>query len=509
MGESKPGIGRVVERIVLAHEAPFDLGPLRIEPATRQLRCGARAITLEPRVMQVLVVLARADGGIVTRDELIARCWDGRIVGDDAINRVISRIRTLAGNFGAGEWTVETITKVGYRLLLSGGLRDDADAPATSEIPAPAAIADAWPRRALLQGTAAAIGAVALAGGYVFYKRQSEPSTTAQMLVERGWNALDDGRPGNATQAVAYLTEATRQEPRYAEAWGALAVAHSGSSAARSQSAARIALEIDPDEPHARFAELMRQPFIGNWLAIEPRLENFPRTKRLESRVSRMLALLYADVGRWSDAAAELGPRTPSNYQRPLDNYLLILSLWGAGRLDEAEAVIARSSALWPTHSAIFETAMKFFTFTGRAHRALAIIDDVHAREPYLLTNSSDETAATARAMLHRNAGEIAHAVKANLDWYAKNKAGNATTAAVRLSGLGRPDLGLPLVEQHYGGLAATNARASSSDLLTHPLFQPPMAPLWKQPRFTALLETIGLEAYWRQSGHQPDFRSA
>ena len=46
--------------------------------------------------MQALVALARADGEIVTRDELIQSCWDGRIVGEDAIDRVIARLRRAA-----------------------------------------------------------------------------------------------------------------------------------------------------------------------------------------------------------------------------------------------------------------------------------------------------------------------------------------------------------------------------------------------------------------------------
>src|SRR5206468_41417 len=69
----------------------------------------------EPRVMQVLVALAKADGGIVTRDELLESCWNGAVVGEDAIDRVIGRIRRLAERFEG--FRLETVTKVGYRLL--------------------------------------------------------------------------------------------------------------------------------------------------------------------------------------------------------------------------------------------------------------------------------------------------------------------------------------------------------------------------------------------------------
>ena len=82
--------------IRLADVAPFRLGDLRVQPATRQLFRGDSSEVLEPRVMQVLVALAQANGAVITRDELIERCWDGRIVTDDAINRVLSRIRHVA-----------------------------------------------------------------------------------------------------------------------------------------------------------------------------------------------------------------------------------------------------------------------------------------------------------------------------------------------------------------------------------------------------------------------------
>ena len=103
-------------RIRLASEPPLTLGDLRIEPMLRRLaHRDGREELIEPRVMQVLVALAKADGGVVTRDALLESCWDGAIVGEDAIERVIGRIRRLAERFEA--FRLETVTKVGYRLL--------------------------------------------------------------------------------------------------------------------------------------------------------------------------------------------------------------------------------------------------------------------------------------------------------------------------------------------------------------------------------------------------------
>lgn len=112
--------------IRLAEEAAFRLGILEVTPAKRQVAWNGKSRTLEPRVMQVLVVLAGSRGDVVGRDELIRRCWDGRVVGDNAINRVISLLRDLAAETGAFE--LETVIKVGYRLTETGAPTDRPEA---------------------------------------------------------------------------------------------------------------------------------------------------------------------------------------------------------------------------------------------------------------------------------------------------------------------------------------------------------------------------------------------
>ena len=109
--------GRSDGPIDLADEADFQLGALLVSPSTREVGRGELRELLEPRVMQVLVALFRADGRVVSRDELIARCWEGRIVGEDAINRAIGRLRRLSEADGEASFGIETIPRVGYRLM--------------------------------------------------------------------------------------------------------------------------------------------------------------------------------------------------------------------------------------------------------------------------------------------------------------------------------------------------------------------------------------------------------
>src|SRR5580704_17217207 len=114
-----PGPPRASRPVNLAREADFRLGGLLIRPSLREACSGTRRQMLEPGVMQELVALARMDGQVVSRDELIESCWGGRIVGEDAINRCIGRLRRLSETI-EDSFAIDTVARVGYRLQSAG-----------------------------------------------------------------------------------------------------------------------------------------------------------------------------------------------------------------------------------------------------------------------------------------------------------------------------------------------------------------------------------------------------
>jgi DNA-binding winged helix-turn-helix (wHTH) protein/tetratricopeptide (TPR) repeat protein len=114
----------------LARESDFELGSLTVRPPVRQVESAGRSDTLEPRIMQVLVLLARRRGEVVSRDDLLETCWSGMVVGEDSLNRCIYKLRKLGETTSA--FTVETIAKVGYRLTVL----PDTSAPQTTADPA-------------------------------------------------------------------------------------------------------------------------------------------------------------------------------------------------------------------------------------------------------------------------------------------------------------------------------------------------------------------------------------
>lgn len=86
-----------------------------IDPVSRDARWPGGQERLQPQIVKVLSILAGRRGDVVTRDELIQLCWDGRIVGDDVINRAISLLRHLSER--AGGFAIETVPRTGYRLI--------------------------------------------------------------------------------------------------------------------------------------------------------------------------------------------------------------------------------------------------------------------------------------------------------------------------------------------------------------------------------------------------------
>lgn len=167
--------------IDLGRTPDFALGPLRIRPSTCEVEAGERREVMQPKAMQVLVALARAEGAVVSRDCLIDECWDGRIVGEDAINRAVAKVRAIADLTGPPAFEVETIPRVGLRLKVSEAppsppgpsmdlpVAPQAEVPASGLLPAGA--------RSLL--IAASLAIVALLAGLLLFAWLRSPAGPA------------------------------------------------------------------------------------------------------------------------------------------------------------------------------------------------------------------------------------------------------------------------------------------------------------------------------------------
>lgn len=107
---------KAILRVDLAREEDFTLGALSVRPSRRQVEAAGQRRTVERRVMQVLVALAHPTWEVVSRDELIDRCWCGLAVSDDAVQRCIAALRRLAAVWPEPPFEIETIHRIGYFL---------------------------------------------------------------------------------------------------------------------------------------------------------------------------------------------------------------------------------------------------------------------------------------------------------------------------------------------------------------------------------------------------------
>jgi len=97
----------------------FYLGPWLIQPQQHRIRGEEGAVRIEPKIMDVLLCLVDFPGETVTRDYLLETVWEGTIVTDDVLTRSISELRKIFNDNPRQPGVIETIPKVGYRLILS------------------------------------------------------------------------------------------------------------------------------------------------------------------------------------------------------------------------------------------------------------------------------------------------------------------------------------------------------------------------------------------------------
>jgi TolB-like protein/DNA-binding winged helix-turn-helix (wHTH) protein len=98
----------------------FRLDALTVDPRTGDVSGPGGCEKLDPKVMDVLVLLAEHAGQVVLREDLLARLWPAVVVTDDALSRCIYELRRQLSQAGGDErykMLLETLPKRGYRLL--------------------------------------------------------------------------------------------------------------------------------------------------------------------------------------------------------------------------------------------------------------------------------------------------------------------------------------------------------------------------------------------------------
>jgi TolB-like protein len=95
----------------------------------RELYCEAELRPLEPQVFDVLEYLIRNRSRVVTKDELVASIWNGRVVSDATIASRIKSARAAIDDDGDSQRLIRTFLRKGFRF--AGAVREQRDAAPT------------------------------------------------------------------------------------------------------------------------------------------------------------------------------------------------------------------------------------------------------------------------------------------------------------------------------------------------------------------------------------------
>ena len=266
----------------LLERRPFRVGGAMVDPVSRDAKWRGGAERLQPQTLKVLVTLVSRRGEVVTRDELVQLCWDGRIVGDDVINRSISLLRHFAEQ--AGGFEIETVPRTGYRLVESDS--SAGSAPRRRWISAPAALTLAvlaiagWAwlaRRPPSQGvpptpSIALMPFVAEANDPLARQvAQAAPVSISRMMADSGFAVIRDDPGGEQPPSADYVfTGNVRHQATSVEATVQLVSRRDGSVLYTHDFSA--ALEQVPDLPDRIGAAIAAElAWTGAQMTLDPR----------------------------------------------------------------------------------------------------------------------------------------------------------------------------------------------------------------------------------------------
>src|SRR6516164_1610603 len=99
-------------------DGKFRVGQWLVQPSLNIIISkGGATVHLEPKVMEVLVCLAKRAGELVPRTELLQTVWPATFVTDDALKRCVSELRRVLEDDPREPRFIETIPKRGYRII--------------------------------------------------------------------------------------------------------------------------------------------------------------------------------------------------------------------------------------------------------------------------------------------------------------------------------------------------------------------------------------------------------
>ena len=91
----------------------------------RELSRGGEPLPVEPKVFDLLAFLIDNRERVVSKDDLIASVWNGRVVSEAALTTCINAARSAIGDSGRAQRLIKTLPRKGFRFV--GSVRESHD----------------------------------------------------------------------------------------------------------------------------------------------------------------------------------------------------------------------------------------------------------------------------------------------------------------------------------------------------------------------------------------------
>src|SRR3569833_2322683 len=93
------------------------VGEWCVEPDQCTMTRNGATTRLELRSMRLLMCLAERRGQVVNAEELISRVWGGVSVTPDSVYQAVTALRRQLGDDSRKPAYIETVPRLGYRLI--------------------------------------------------------------------------------------------------------------------------------------------------------------------------------------------------------------------------------------------------------------------------------------------------------------------------------------------------------------------------------------------------------
>jgi DNA-binding winged helix-turn-helix (wHTH) protein/Tfp pilus assembly protein PilF len=232
----------------------FRFGPFELDSARRCLIRGGRRVALPDRHVEILLLLTGNAGQIVSKEALLGAAWRGVAVGDNSVEKAISRVRKALGRQRDGALFIETLPLEGYRFAAPVERRQARQSDEALD-------ALLVPYRAFVDGRAAL---ETFDRDAVIHAREAFENALravpdhpgahvglANACVQSFESTRADAAPDVASleKAVHHAREGCRLAESWGEAWSTLGfVLHRCGDAREAGAAARKGVTLEPDD---------------------------------------------------------------------------------------------------------------------------------------------------------------------------------------------------------------------------------------------------------------------